>query len=92
MIQVELDKNYIDEAFKQELAKRLDEIESHVLFWDMKELQRQTNMSVNTIKDTFFYDDRFKSIRRKVGQKWYFPSEETKEFLLIWLSEQEVDL
>lgn len=88
MIHVELDESYIDEVFKKELTKRLNEIESHLLFWDMKELQRQTNMSVNTIKDTFFYDERFKRMKRKVGQKWYFPAEETKKFLLTWLNEQ----
>lgn len=88
MINVEVDETYIEETFKEELARRLNEIESHLLFWDMKELQRQTNMSINTIKDTFFYDERFKQIKRKIGQKWYFPAEETKNFLLIWLKEQ----
>ena len=86
MIEVKLDENYIEHAFKEELKKRLDQLENETVFWDMKDLQRNTRMSVNTIKDTFFYDKRFPKI--KIGQKWYFPAEETKEFLLMWLKEK----
>lgn len=89
MLEVKLDQNYIEETFKRELRKRLDHIQSETLFWDMKDLQKNTRMSVNTIKDTFFYDPRFP--KYKVGQKWYFPAEETKKFLLSWLKEQEVN-
>lgn len=86
MIRVQLDESYIDETFKKELTKRLDEIESREVFWDMNTLQEKTKMSVNSIKDTFFYDDRF--IKRKIGQKWYFPADESRAFLLKWLNEQ----
>jgi len=89
MLEVKLDQNYIEETFKRELRKRLDQIQSETLFWDMKDLQKNTRMSVNTIKDTFFYDPRFP--KYKVGQKWYFPAEETKKFLLSWIKEQEVN-
>lgn len=86
LIEVKLDEQYIEEAFRQELKKRLDQLENETVFWDMKDLQKNTRMSVNTIKDTFFYDERFPKV--KVGQKWYFPVQETKQFLLMWLKEQ----
>lgn len=86
MIEVQLNEKYIEETFKEELRKRLDEIQSKKVFWDMKELQKQTNMSVNTIKEWFFYDDRFP--KYKVGNKWYFPAKECEEFLINWIKEQ----
>lgn len=86
MITLELDKEALEQTFKKELKKRLDAIESNLTFWDMKELQRQTNMSVNAIKERFFYDDRFP--KYKVGNKWYFPAKECEEFLIKWIKEQ----
>lgn len=86
MLEVKLDEHYIEETFREELKKRLDELQSQDVFWDMKTLSEKTKMSVSTIKDTFFYDDRF--IKKKVGQKWYFPADETKRFLLMWLNER----
>lgn len=88
MLQIKIDEKRIKEMLREELKLHLNQLEQQIVFWDMKELQRQTNMSINTIKDTFFYDERFKQIKRKVGQKWYFPAEETKRFLLTWLNEQ----
>lgn len=86
MITLELDNELLEKTFKEELQKRLDSIERNITLWDMKELQRQTNMSVNTIKEWFFYDDRFPKFR--VGSKWYFPAKECEEFLLTWIKEQ----
>lgn len=86
LLEVKLDEHYIEETFREELKKRLDQLQSQEVFWDMKTLCEKTKMSVNTIKDTFFYDDRFP--KTKVGQKWYFPAEETKRFLLQWLNER----
>lgn len=86
MLDIRIDDDRIEELFKKELKKRLDEIQSQELFWDMKDLQKKTRMSINTIKDNFFYDEEFP--KHKVGGKWYFPAEETKEFLLMWLREQ----
>jgi hypothetical protein len=83
MIQVQLDEDYIEKKFQEELKVRLDRLQYEKTFWDMNELCKQTNMSVNTIKDNFFYEDDFP--KYKVGGKWYFPSEETREFLLVWL-------
>lgn len=86
MITVELNQESLEKTFKQELQKRLDSIQHNLTLWDMKELQRQTSMSVNTIKEWFFYDDRFPKYR--VGNKWYFPARECEEFLIMWLKEQ----
>lgn len=86
MIQVKLDEDYIEKKFQEELKTRLDRLQYEKTFWDMNELCKQTNMSVNTIKDNFFYDDDFP--KHKVGGKWYFPSEETREFLLEWIKNQ----
>lgn len=83
---MEIDQEAIERALREELQKRLDELETHVTLWDMKELQRQTNMSVNTIREHFFYDERFPKYR--VGSKWYFPAEECAKFLVTWLKEQ----
>lgn len=86
MLTLNFDNDLLEKTFKEELQKRLDAIESKLTLWDMKELQKQTNMSVNTIKERFFYDDRFPKYR--VGSKWYFPAKECEEFLLMWIKEQ----
>lgn len=86
MIEVTLKENQIEEMFKAKLEERLNEIESRTVYWDMKELCRQTCMSAPVIKEQFFYDERFQKFR--VGKKWFFPAKQTEEFLLQWLSEQ----
>lgn len=83
MLEVKLDESYIKQEFQKKLQKRLDDLQAETLFWDMKDLQENTRMSVNTIKDTFFYQEDFP--KYKVGGKWYFPAEEAKEFLIRWL-------
>lgn len=86
MISFELDEKVIEQRFLEELKKRLDRIEQCRTLWDMKELCKQTSMSENNIKEKFFYDSRFPKF--KVGGKWYFPSAECEEFLLMWIKEQ----
>lgn len=86
MLQIQLDQEHIEAEFKKELKARLDELEAEEVFWDMNDLQKKTKMSVNTMKDHFFYDERFP--KYQVGRKWYFPAKETREFLLMWLKEQ----
>lgn len=81
----------IDEAaVREEVRKRVEELvreaDAELVFWDAKELMRRTCMSWNFIQQQFFFDPRFP--KRKVGNKWYFPAKETREFLLQWLSEQ----
>jgi phage pi2 protein 07 len=86
MLSLQLDEKALEEVFLQELKKRLDQIEKGFLFWDMKELCRQTKMSENNIKEKFFYDERFP--KYKVGGKWIFPAAECEKFLLEWIREQ----
>lgn len=86
MLSLEIDQEVVERAFKEELRRRLDQLEESVTIWDTKELQRQTNMSINTMKEWFFYDERFPKYR--VGSKWYFPAKECAEFLVKWIKEQ----
>ncbi|CAM4213943.1 hypothetical protein BAMA_02120 [Bacillus manliponensis] len=86
MLNIQLDEQMIEQRFLEELRKRLDQIEHKKVFWDMKELCRQTSMSRNTISENFFYDERFP--KYKIGGKWYFPAQETEKFLLMWIQEQ----
>lgn len=83
---IKMDDNVIDGMIREELQKRLNHLEHRYTFWDIEELCRQTHMSLNFIKDTFFFDPRFKKFQ--VGRKWLFPAKETEEFLLMWLEEQ----
>ena len=62
------------------------EQKDEITLWNTKELMRQTGMSWNTITEQFFYNADFK--KYKVGRKWYFPAEETREYLTNWLKEQ----
>ncbi|WP_054637158.1 group-specific protein [Thalassobacillus sp. C254] len=86
MIEVKVDQKELKELYMQEIKKRLDQLDNEITFWDAKELKRQTNMSWNTIQDKFFFDPDFPKF--KVGNKWYFPSEKTKEFLNNWIAQQ----
>lgn len=86
MLTIQLNEEEIQQRFDEELKKRLDRIESQKTFWDMKTLCQQTCLSENTIKEKFFYDERFPKF--KIGGKWMFPARETENFLLSWLREQ----
>ncbi|MDF1509702.1 group-specific protein [Robertmurraya sp. DFI.2.37] len=86
MLNVQIDHKQIEHQFHEELQKHLDEIANRTVFWDMKELCRQTCMSEPFIKEQFFFDPRFPKFR--VGRKWLFPAKQTEKFLLQWLSEQ----
>ena len=87
ILQLKVDDNQIEVMLQKELKERLNHLEHRYTFWDLEELSRQTHMSINFIKDKFFFDARFKKYR--VGRKWLFPAKETEEFLLLWLREQE---
>jgi len=85
MLEVKLDDKEVRKLYLEELKKHIDKVDSELVFWDTKELCRRTCMSLSSIQKEFFYDPRFP--KRKVGGKWYYPAEKTKEFLLIWLDE-----
>ncbi|MCM3663481.1 group-specific protein [Mesobacillus subterraneus] len=86
MLSVHIDQDDIEQKFHEELRKHLDEIQNRTVFWDMKELCRQTCMSEPFVKEQFFFDQRFPKFR--VGRKWVFPAKETEQFLVTWLKEQ----
>ncbi|WP_018664588.1 hypothetical protein [Heyndrickxia acidiproducens] len=86
MINLEVDEREVEKLFLEKVETHLKRIERQQTFWDLKELCRQTSMSINFIKETFFYDPRFPKYR--VGKKWLFPAREAEEFLLKWLHEQ----
>ncbi|MED3553979.1 group-specific protein [Cytobacillus praedii] len=86
MLSIELNKEEIEGKFLEELRKHLNEIQNQTVFWDMKELCRQTCMSEPFVKEQFFFDQRFQKF--KVGRKWLFPAKEAELFLLQWIREQ----
>lgn len=86
MLNIEIDENEVRNLYLEMLEEKIREVDAEMVFWDANELKRRTCLSWNTIQDKFFYDPRFPKF--KVGQKWMFPAEETKKFLLQWLREQ----
>ena len=86
MLSIQVDDQEVRTLYLEKLEERIKEIDAEMIFWDRKELCRRTCMSWNTIQKEFFFDERFQ--KQKVGNKWYFPAEEAKKFLLQWLSEQ----
>ena len=86
MLNIQIDENEVRNLYLEMLEEKIREVDAEMVFWDANELKRRTCLSWNTIQDKFFYDPRFPKF--KVGQKWLFPAEETKKFLLQWLREQ----
>jgi hypothetical protein len=86
LIQVQVDEQLVKELCLEQIESVLKDVNKELIFWDRKELIRRTCISWNTILEKFFHDPRFP--KHKVGNKWYFPAEDTTRFLLKWLSEQ----
>ena len=86
MLTVKIDESAVQEEVRRQVAEALKSLDTDMVFWDAKELQRRTCMSWNFIQQQFFFDPRFP--KAKVGTKWYFPARETREFLERWLAEQ----
>lgn len=86
MLTVQIDEQEVQRLIREKLEEKLKEMDNEKVFWDSRELQRRTCLSWNTILEKFFYDPRMP--KYKVGGKWLFPAQETKEFLLNWLREQ----
>jgi len=86
MLQVQIDEFAVHEEVRRQVAEKLREADTDLVFWDAKELQKRTCMCWNTIQKQFFYDPRFP--KAKIGTKWYFPAREAREFLEQWLREQ----
>lgn len=86
MIKVQVDQNEIKQLYQKAINNRIKELDSEMVYWDSNELKRRTCMCWNTIQNNFFFDNHFPKI--KIGGKWYFPAEETKQFLKEWLMER----
>ncbi|MCI1882246.1 MAG: group-specific protein [Sporolactobacillus sp.] len=86
MFEIKFDEDEMKQVFMKKLDEHIKQIDASRTFWDSKELKRQTCMSWSTIQKTFFFDDRCP--KHKISQKWYFPAEEMRKFLLEWLKEQ----
>lgn len=88
LVTIDIDEETIEQMIIGHVKKKLGELSTQKVFLTMQDLEYITGCSEGYIKDKFFYDTRFENIRRKVGRKWLFPAEETKQFLLKWLKEQ----
>jgi len=86
MLQIQIDQNEVRQLYMQKLDEKIKQVDAEKTFWDTAELKRQTGFSWNFIQEQFFFDPRFQ--KHKVGNKWLFPAQKTKDFLLQWLSEQ----
>ncbi|TFJ93637.1 group-specific protein [Lentibacillus salicampi] len=83
MVEIKLDEDELNKLYQEKLEQHLNKLDNEVVFWDTKELEKQTNLCFNTIKDQFFYHPDFP--KHKVGNKWLYPAKETKQFLLNWI-------
>ncbi|SEH77756.1 hypothetical protein SAMN05192559_10462 [Halobacillus karajensis] len=88
MIQVQIDEAEVREIYLKKIEEKLEEVDSELVFWDRKELMRRTCLSWNTIQKEFFFDADFP--KYKVGTKWLFPADKTKDFLVKWLERKSV--
>lgn len=88
LINVEIDQKEVRNLYFEKLEEKIKEVDAELVFWDANELKKRTCMSWNTIQNTFFFHPDFPKF--KIGQKWYFPAQEAKQFLLKWLKEKRV--
>lgn len=86
MIKAIVDEEAMRSIIHERIQALVKEVDGQRVFWDFKQLAYATSMSVNYIKEQFFFDPRFP--KYKVGGKWMFPAKETREFLITWLKEQ----
>lgn len=86
MLKIQIDEEEIRKICLEKIEGKMKEMDTELTWWSTKELMRQTDMCWNTIQKKFFFDERFP--KHKVGAEWRFPGEESKKFLLQWLSEQ----
>lgn len=85
MINISVDDEQIKQIFNEKVQEKLQDYDAELVWWDAKELCRRTCMSWTSIQERLFKERGFQ--RYKIGNKWYFPAKETREFLLKWLKE-----
>ena len=86
MLDIKINEHEVRKLYLEKLDEKIKKVDVELVFWDRKELMRRTGMSWGAIQAEFFFNPEFKKF--KVGTKWRFPGEESKAFLLQWLSEQ----
>ncbi len=86
ILSVQVDEKEVRKMYLKKLDEHMEKMDKELLFWNEKDLVKQTRVSWNTIQKEFFYNPRFP--KYKIGRKWIFPAQKTKEFLLTWLEEQ----
>ncbi|MFD2118154.1 group-specific protein [Paenibacillus yanchengensis] len=82
-VSVEVDKQELKKLYIEKVEEALKEFDAELVFWDRQELLRRTCMSWPFIQEQFFFHPDFP--KKKVGNKWYFPARETRNFLVEWL-------
>jgi hypothetical protein len=82
---VKIDEEEIRKMYMDKLQEHIEKMDRETLFWDTKRLKQETNMCWNTIQEKFFYNEDFP--KRKIGGKWFFHGERTREFLDKWFFE-----
>ncbi|WP_217587018.1 group-specific protein [Lentibacillus saliphilus] len=85
MIKVEIDEKVIEKLYVERIEDHIKELDKELIFWDSKELRRRTNLSWNTIQDTFFWHKDFPKV--KLSGKWLFHAKKAEDFLNKWFEE-----
>jgi phage pi2 protein 07 len=86
MLQIQVDQHEVKKLYEDAIDKHLEKIDNEKIYWDSKELKRRVSMSWGTILEHFFSDPNFPKV--KIGGKWYFHAERTKEYLNKWFEEK----
>ncbi|MGG4470055.1 group-specific protein [Paenibacillus alvei] len=86
MLSIQIDQEEVKQMYMEKLKEKISEVDAELVYWDANELKRRTCMCWNTIQKEFFFDPRFP--KYKVGNKWYFPADKAKQFLLQWITER----
>lgn len=85
---IEVNLNSLDKAIKQLLQDKIERIDISKIFYSFNDVLKITGFSKGYFEKYILYDSRFIEARKKVGRKWIFHADKTREFLLMWLEEQ----
>lgn len=91
LLSIEIDHELVERIIVDQIKQKMKDLDSQKIFLTMEDLEHITGCSKGFIRDKILYDKRFARIRRKVGRKWLFPADETKNFLIEWIKEQPSD-
>lgn len=86
IIEVNLDS--LDKTMKQLLEDKIGQIDTSKIFYSLNDVLKITGFSKGYFEKYILYDRRFIEARKKVGRKWIFHVNKTRDFLLMWLEEQ----